>query len=97
MVQCRVIFTLMAKKTDYRTNPYVEIQIKEFYYPTKEDALKAAKMATRGKSDTYLGAIEDDKSKPGFNIYWNGKVIEKHLVEYKNFFTQVISESGDCL
>ena len=40
----------MAKKTDYRTNPYVEIQIKEFHYPTKEDALKAAKMATRGKS-----------------------------------------------
>ena len=50
MAQCRVIFALMAKKTDYRTNPYVEIQIKEFYSPTKEDALKAAKMATRGKS-----------------------------------------------
>lgn len=52
-------------------------------------------MATRGKSDTYLGAIEDDKSKTGFNIYWNGKVIEKHLVEYKNFFTRVISGSKD--
>lgn len=52
-------------------------------------------MATRGKSDTYLGAIEDDKSIPGFNIYWNGKVIEKHLVEYKNFFTRVISGSKD--
>ena len=84
MAQCRIIFALMKhhrKNIDYRTNPYMEIQVKEFYYLTQEDALKAAKMAVRGKPETYLGGIEEKDFDPGFNIYWNGKVIEKHLVK----------------
>lgn len=48
-----------------------------------DETSKFGRVATRGKPDNYLGAIDDDKSNPGFNIYWNGKIIEKHLVEYK--------------
>ena len=56
----------------------VEIKIKEFYYPSKESTLRAARMAVRGKSGMYFGSMENGK---GFHVYRNGKVVERHWVE----------------
>jgi len=52
--------------------------VEEFYHPSKEVALKAAKMAVRGKSGMYFGSMENGK---GFHVYLNGKVVERHMIE----------------
>lgn len=87
MAQGRPIFARMneqatnSQKGNYRLSAYTPIQIKEFHHLTREDALKAAKIAVKGKPGIYLGSIEEKDSIPGFNVYWNGKIIEKHLVK----------------
>ena len=58
----------------------IEIKVEEFRHPSKEAALKAAKMAVRGKPGKYFGTMEDGR---GFNVYLNGKVVERHWVDKK--------------
>ena len=37
-------------------------------------------MAVRGKSGMYFGSMENGE---GFNVYLNGKVVERHRVDKK--------------
>ena len=66
------------KTLKIKSSKLIEIKIEEFYYPSKEIALRAAKMAVRGKSGMYFGSMENGK---GFNVYRNGKVIMRFWVE----------------
>ena len=61
-----------------KSSKLIETIIKEFYYPSKEAALKAAKMAVRRKKEMHFGTMVDGK---GFNVYLNGKVVERHLIQ----------------
>ena len=45
-----------SKPLKIRSSKLIEIKIEEFYHPSKEVALKAAKMAVRGKSGMYFGS-----------------------------------------
>lgn len=67
------------KPLKIKSSKLIEIKVEEFYYPSKEVALKAAKMAVRGKSGMYFGSMENGK---GFNVYLNGKVVERHMIEF---------------
>lgn len=61
-----------------KSSKLIEIKVEEFRHPSKEAALKAAKMAVRGKPGKYFGAMEDGR---GFNVYLNGKVVERHWAD----------------
>ena len=69
------------KPLKIKSSKLIEIKVEEFYHPSKEVALKAAKMAVRGKSGMYFGSMENGK---GFHVYRNGKVVEKHWVEFEH-------------
>ena len=60
-----------------KSSKLIEIKVEEFYHPSKEVALKAAKMAVRRKSGMYFGSMENEK---GFHVYRNGKVVQRHWV-----------------
>ena len=59
----------------------VEVKVEEFYYPSKESALKAAKGAVRRRSGMYFGGMGDWR---GFNVYLNGKTVQRHIVNAVN-------------
>ncbi len=61
-----------------KSSKLIEIKIEEFYHPSKEVALKAAKMAVRGKTGMYFGSMENGK---GLHVYRNGTVVERHMIE----------------
>ena len=61
-----------------KSSKLIEIKVEEFYYPSKEVALRAAKMAVRGQPGMYFGSMENGK---GFHVYRNGKVVQRHWVE----------------
>ena len=65
------------KPLKIKSSKLIEIKVEEFYHPTKEAALKAAKMAVRGKSGMYFGSMENGK---GFHVDRNGKVVQRHWV-----------------
>ena len=67
-----------AKPQKRKSSKLIEIKIEEFYYPSKESALKAAKMAVRRKSGMHFGSMENGR---GFNVYLNGKVVQRHWVD----------------
>ena len=60
-----------------KSSKLIEIKVEEFRHPSREAALKAAKMAVRGKPGKYFGSMENER---GFNVYLNGKVVERHWV-----------------
>ena len=66
------------KPLKIKSSKLIEIKAEEFYHPSKEVALRAAKMAVRGKSGRYFGSMENGK---GFHVYRNGKVVERHMIE----------------
>ena len=66
------------KPLKIESSKLIEIKIEEFYHPSKEVALTAAKMAVRGKSGMYFGSMENGE---GFNVYLNGKVVQRHWVK----------------
>ena len=66
------------KPLNIKSSKLIEIKVKEFYHPSKEVALKAAKIAVRGKSGMYFGSMENGK---GFHVYRNEKVVERHWVK----------------
>ena len=67
-----------SKPLKIKSSKLIEIKVEEFYHPSKEVALKAAKMAVRGKPGMYFGSMENGK---GFNVYLNGKVVQRYWVE----------------
>ena len=69
------------KPLKIKSSKLIEIKVEEFYHPSKEVALKAAKMAVRGKPGMYFGSMENGK---GFHVYRNGKVVERHWVEFEH-------------
>ena len=77
-----IVSTLQAvRRRKVDTKPFVKSSLlssSKSSHPSKEVALKAAKMAVRGKSGMYFGSMENGK---GFHVYRNGKVVERHWVE----------------
>ena len=67
-----------SKPQRIKSSKLIETIIEEFYYPSKEAALKATKMAVKRKPGMHFGSMADGK---GFNVYLNGKVIERHLIQ----------------
>lgn len=49
-----------------------------------ESALKAAKKATKGKTDRYLGRTRSEDGRDGFDVFENGKIVERHTVIYSS-------------
>ncbi len=68
------------KPLKIKSSKLIEIKVEEFYYPSKEVALRAAKMAVRGQPGMYFGSMENGK---GFHVR-NGKVVERHWVEFEH-------------
>ena len=67
-----------SKPQRIKSSKLIETIIEEFYHPSKEAALKAAKMAVRRKTGMHFGSMSDGK---GFNVYLDGKVVERHLIQ----------------
>ena len=51
-------------------------------HPDGESALKAAKKAAKGKTDRYLGRTRSEDGRDGFDVFENGKIVERHTVEF---------------
>ena len=66
------------KPLKIKSSKLIEIKVEEFCHPSKESALKAAKMAVRGKTGMYFGSMENGK---GLHVYRNGTVVERHMIE----------------
>ena len=66
------------KPLKVKSSKLIETKIEEFFHPTREAALKAAKLAVRGFPGRHFGSMENGK---GFLVYLNGKVIERHRVD----------------
>ena len=67
-----------SKPQRIKSSKLIETIIEEFYYPSKEAALKATKMAVKRKPEMHFGSMADGK---GFNVYLDGKVVVRHLIQ----------------
>ena len=52
-------------------------------HPDGESVLKATKAATKGKTDRHLGRARSEDGRDGFDVFENGKIVERHIVDYK--------------
>jgi len=64
-----------------RPNTALAADCRIVVHPDGESALKAAKVATKGKRDRYFGRGKDDRGRDVFNVYAGGKIVEQYVVK----------------